>query len=242
MSLSPTLLTADKLVASQASYVTASVTLNANKPTYIKVSAEKNGAAEPTSITSAGVTWVRVNGTTFATWWSQSVWRAMASTAQTGAITINFAAAHDACAWSVIEWTGADTSGTNGSGSVVQSAINTGTGTSLSVTLAAFGDAVNNAAFGAFMQADSGDQNISAGAGFIELSDVYAATGGGFHGQTEWKLGQDTSVDASWGVAGAGSGGVAIEVKAAASAGVLYTQLERGIRGMNRGMNTGGYR
>lgn len=113
----------------------------------------------------------------------------------------------------VDQFSGVDTGGTNGSAAIVQSA-NTGSAgvTSLSVTLSSFADVVNNVAYGAFVHNTA--EATAEGSGFVELDDEFSAGAMGL--QTEYRIGQDTSVDASWATSSP-AGGVAAELRALVS-------------------------
>lgn len=204
-------------------YTTASLTPVANRLYMLSVHGRiSTGSVQPvcSSVTGAGLTWVQANFSDTDTSGTdrQSVYtfRAM-GTGSAGALTITFSGQtlQRAC-WSLDEFDGCDTSGTNGSGAIVQTAKTNDAGsgsTSVTVTLAAFADAVNNAAYGVF--GHQVQEAITHGSGFTELSDQ--APLGVLALQTEWRLGQDTSVDASW-ATGARSSGHAFELKAAAAA------------------------
>ena len=107
------------------------------------------------------------------------------------------------------EFSSTDITGTDGSGAIVQSATGSGNAASSSVTLAAFGDATNNAAYG--ISGNAGSQAITpdATATWTELSEDAA-----HRLETQWKLGQDTTVTSSWSTAKEW-GAIAIEIKAA---------------------------
>lgn len=112
--------------------------------------------------------------------------------------------------WSVFELDGADLTSP-----IVQSADNgnASADTTADVTLAAFADAVNNAAFGAFADLD-GSYSWAEGSGFTTIHDVDTASYANI--LSEWKIGEDTLVDAAhdsftW-------AGIAFEVKAASTA------------------------
>lgn len=116
--------------------------------------------------------------------------------------------------WSIEEYDGMDTSGTNGEGAIVQSGTITTTGaSSLTVTLAAFGNA-NNAAFGAFLKA--ANENMTEGAGFTPLAEVTGAASPTTSILTEHKI-NDNTVDCSWASSGTAIG-IAVEIKAASLA------------------------
>lgn len=126
---------------------------------------------------------------------------------------MNFTETETDITWGISEFSGVDTSGTNGSGAIVQVVNNkdeSGSVSTLTVTLAAFGSA-NNATFGAFGAASS--VTFTAGSGFTIL-DQQVASLTVAHG-TEFRNSNDTSVDISL----SGNdfiGGVAVEIKAAA--------------------------
>ena len=198
---------------------TASITPSANKLVLLSVTARNGIPSEPATptITGNGLTWVLVDSiyyvTSGASRRKQFVFRAMGASPSTGAITINFGET-TTILWSVDQATGADVSGTNGSGAIVQSATNKdeASSTSLTVTLSAFGN-TGNATFGSF-GASNQTLGISPGDGFSELSE----NAGTFSTkqEVEWKATNDTSVDISYS-SQTGVGGVAIEIKAAAS-------------------------
>ena len=122
----------------------------------------------------------------------------------------------------VVQFTGVDTSGVNGAGAVVQSAKNSATNTTLSVTLASFGDATNNASFGAFMHATN--EVTTHEGGYTELTDL-GGTASGM--QTEWKTGEDTGVSASWATSSLCSG-IAAEIKMASASTVVQDLIGGG--------------
>lgn len=241
MPIATTLLTSGYNLTPGTSFVSAVIAPASNALITLRGNNEKfpGPPSNPSSITGNGLTWVQVLGLNWGNTYEQlNVWRAMGSSPSSGAVTVNFPSSQDAFGWIIEQHTNVDTSGTNGSGAVVQSASNlASTGTSLAVTLATFSDATNNVASGCFCI--NREEAIGPEGGYTELAEVQYATFA-LTLESECKTGQDTSVSASW-TTSSYSGGIALEIKAA-SAGVLYTQLERGIRGMNRGMNTGGYR
>jgi len=156
-------------------------------------------ATAPTvsSIAGGGMTWVRVNGIASGNS-NCELWRGLVTSgATTGVLTFTLSANPTNCAWSIDEVSGMDTSGTNGSGAIVQSANGSGVAAlSGSVTLAAFGDATNNVAFGSFFHHTSEASTIDADSGYAALTNAALGTNTGL--LTEWKIGQDLAVDASW--------------------------------------------
>ena len=208
-----------------ASYATASVSPGADRLILVATYGARNAAAACTandvsSITGNGLTYVHINRQCFSTAGAPTqtveLWRSMGASPSTGALTINYGGDSQINAgWAVLECTGIDTSGTNGSGAVAQSAVNlVGPGTSLTVTLGAFGDA-GNATLGAFSISDNTD--ITEGSGFTQLAEQLVSDGGNDGAlHVEFKNSNDTSVDASF--ASNDAAGVAIEIKASAVA------------------------
>jgi hypothetical protein len=178
------------------------------------------GASAAPTLSGVMTTWTQVASQVFDTDRRITLYRSLQATPVPGKVTITFAAAQDAAAWSILEFGNVDTAGVNGADAVVQSATDTATGaTSLSITLSAFGAAAN-ATFGAF--ATNATSGITPGTGFTEIDDV--TEGGGLF--TEWRVDNDTGVDASDSAsASVNWGGIAIEVKSAAPLGTYTTDL-----------------
>lgn len=221
--VSCSVLTQDKSTTNAASYSTASVTPSANTLVLLATVATRNSTVcsdnDITSVTGNGLTWANINRQCFsnagAPVQTVELWRTMGASPSSSTVDFGFGGASQLnAAWAVIECTGVDTGGTNGSGAIVQNAINlTEPGTGLTVTLGAFGDA-GNATLGAFGVADN--VAVTEGSGFTELAEQLVSDGGTDSGlQVEWKTSNDTSVDASW--SSIDAGGVAIEIKAAAT-------------------------
>ncbi len=197
------------------SYTTASVSPSGNALILVSIQTSGSPVSGDPAVTGNGITYTKVNDRTQG---GQHQWlyRGMAASPSAGAITIDFGAeTATSCAHSVNEFTGVDTSGTNGSGAIVQSAVNSAaSGTSLTVTLAAFGDTTNNVAFG--QHAHAANEATTLGTGFAQLSETTGnAPNSSF--QVEWLTGQDTSVDASW-TTSIANVGIAAEIKMAAAA------------------------
>lgn len=207
--------------ALQTSATTASVSPASNNLELLTVVNETLISVDPNepTITGNGLTWVKVGTTVFDNGGVDrkriTVFRAMGSSPSSGAITIDFAGQVQAwIQWALDEFSGIDTSGTNGSGAIVQSAVNQDTGavSSLTVTLGAFSSA-SNATYGAF--AASG-YAFTEGSGFTRLYRYPDSTGSDdLSSITEWKSTNDTSVDASIGGDTSEMGGIAAEIKIA---------------------------
>lgn len=169
------------------------------------------------AITGGGFTWTQLTGspqnqTNSIFYVFRGLQTSGASTASLAVTCSTSTAAH----WCIDEFTGVDTSGTNGSGAIVQSAGATGSSASLSVTLSAFADATNNVAYGAFGHSGETVNIVADASGGFTITNVNTVTTPAHSHASEWKTGQDTGVSASWATA-AQSGGVAAEVKMAAA-------------------------
>lgn len=200
------------------SYATASVTEASNALVLLLIynRSATNPAAEPT-VTGNGLTWQTVVTRSMGNHRITLV-RSLGASPSTGTATIDFGVqTQQRCSWSMAEFTGVDTSGSNGSGAIVQSDSTEGTSTSYTITLAAFGSA-NNMAYGGKVHLTT--ENSVVGSGFTEIHDVQMNDGGGLSTlQSEYKL-NDNSVDASW-TTSAFFGAVACEIKeAVASTGI----------------------
>lgn len=133
-------------------FLTGSRTPTANRVQILDIVGQRAVAEDPTGVTGCNLTWVKVTpsganpvnlggaGTRYL-----SRWRALGPAPTPGQLTITFANTMTSCAWSWNEGTGADTSGTNGSGAFVQTVgkQSTGSVTTLDGTLAALSSAAN---------------------------------------------------------------------------------------------------
>lgn len=225
MAVSASNLTSGSSASAGTSFSTTSVSPTSDRLILLFVYLRNGSSTNPTvsSISGNSLTWVKVNSVTYDTTSSTrrsiEVWRAL-GTATSGAITITTTESETGAEWSVDEFSGIDTSGTNGSGAIVQSVTNTGTGTgvnSLTVTLAAFGSS-NNGTYGAFGN-DTGSDTTTAGTGFTKIGSIANSNANvNSSSATEFRNDNDTSVDITWSTStSTDRGGIAIEIKAAAS-------------------------
>ena len=196
-------------------FTTASITPTANRLVIVVVLSHRTPAGVAPTLSGNGLTYVQIATQTFSTGNAHRItmFRAMGSAPTAGAITIEFGEeTQNACAWSVFEFDGVDTTGTNGSGAVVQSATNSiSFDTVLTVTLAAFASANNGACSGfGFSTADT----VTPDTGWTEIHEVSEA--GVFTNETQWRADNDTTASAT-GTNSQDIGGIAIEIKAAAA-------------------------
>lgn len=217
MALNAASLTSGEDATDATSFTTASVSPSDNALVLVAVLSRRQSATpdQPTLSGGGMAAWTHVAGSAFSSSGTQrarlDVFRALEATPGTGTLTIDYAGVtHSKAAWSIVEFTDVDTSGSNGAGAIVQSGTDSGTATSSTVTLSAFGSA-NNAGYGAF--AHNANEATTEGSGFTELHDVAgSAPASGL--QSEWKV-NDASVDASWSTSSL-YGAVAAEVKQSA--------------------------
>lgn len=205
--------------ASNGPWTTASITPPSNSLILLTVTIRNGSSVNPTtpSVSGNGLTWTLINSKVFDTAGTSRktifLFRAMGGSPSAGTVTITQAETETNANWIIDSIPGADISGSNGSGAVVQSAVNsdeTGSAAGLTVTLAAF-TSTNNATYGAFV---NDVPNVwTAGSGFAQVGASNAATMDAF---TEFKSSNDTSVDGTFtNVAGVTTGGIAIEIKEA---------------------------
>src|SRR3989344_2463534 len=181
------------------------------------------GACPAVSLSGGGVTtWTQFATVAHGTTTNQrKIWLFRAYQASYGsaaAVTITATSA-TSTAWIVFDVAGIDTSGTNGSGAIVQSPTNTGTTqTTTTVTMSSFGDATNNGAFGfVTLRWGGGTPSITE-----DSAGGYAGNGGlkpptpPHSLETEWKSGEDTSIPATTS-GSSGWGMIGVEIKAASA-------------------------
>jgi hypothetical protein len=220
-----------------ASVATASWTPTNNRLYILAVvSRLAAGAGTPNTPTASGngMTWVQIGAPITVTSGSSVTWkitffRAMVSAgAAAGATTIDWAAQQQSrTIYSIDEYDGVQTGGTNGDTAVVQNGSNSNStgGTIGSITLAAFG-AAGNGAHACWVHAQAED--TIAEPSWTELFDD---TGGGTGYEVEGRNSPDTTPTASW-ASNVVWAGFAIEIKAnivtLTTASVVHTRSSPG--------------
>lgn len=221
MTVVATNLTANGSSTAGTSFATASITPVSNNLILASISVRNGASVNPgnPTLSGNGLTWVLVASLLFdnssSSRRSLFIYRALGAST-TGAITITTAETDTNLTWSVDQFSGVNTSGTNGSGAVVQTATGVQTTspavTSITATLASFGSA-GNATFGAF---GSGNGNaITVGSGFTQLGQN--ASAGAIQTVTEFVNSNDTTVDFSF-ASDFELGCIGLEIKAATAA------------------------
>lgn len=213
MAISASSIIASSSSTDATSYNTESVSPTANRLYLLGIINFGNSpdATEPT-VTGASMTWTKVVTLQRANTTARvTIFRSLSASPGTGALTIDFGGVTQAnCGWHLSEFTGIDTSGTNGSGAIVQSGSNEAAApnSSLTVTLSAM-SSTDNASYGV-MREGAGNA-VNEGSGFTELSEVGVE---GAQTQAEWKL-NDNTVDWSYSSSAGASIGAACEIKVA---------------------------
>jgi hypothetical protein len=208
----PTDLTTSSSSTDGTSYTTASITPPSNTLILAVVHSEiASGTPNTPTLAGNGLTWVAI-GSNVTNQNRTTAFRAR-GTATVGTVVIDYAGqTMSDSAWSIVSVGGAATTGTNGSGAIVQFATATNSAvTSLTVTLAAFANAAN-ATFGFF--GINNNVSMVAGSGFTIVNQPGLSSS---RAAIEWKIGNDTSVDMTWTSSTAAA--VAVEVAPAAATG-----------------------
>ena len=234
-------LTSGESTSGATSYATASISATANQLVLLSASTRTGITADPNEPTASGggLTWVVVGSTVYDDDSSSrrriTLFRALGASPSAGAITIDYAGqSQTEQEWSINQVSNVDTSGTNGSGAIVQSATNRATDsgglvTSLTVTLPSTFEDTSNVAFGCFANADS-SWTRDVGSGFTSLSDSTTALINGH--LTEWKNSNDTTVDITFS-SQSGVGGVAVEIKSSPPLIDAYSATDAGFTAGN---------
>lgn len=221
MSVSFTNLTSGSDTDGNSTCTTASVTLTSNRLHLLSVTQFESTGSASNAPTCTGWTQVATHefytaaGVLFA---RQTVLRRLGA-GETGTHTIDFASQNQTEVRWAIDQSDAnvDTTGTNGSGAIVQTANGTASAAaSVSATLAAFGS-TDNGTFGSVGAYGGGMSTWTQGTGFTKLADAPGGFSTDISLLTEYRTDNDTSVDASMSSSVDAAGLIAIEIKAAAT-------------------------
>jgi hypothetical protein len=227
---SPTLLTSGADSVDRSSYTSASVTAHANQLILACVGGAPNdNTSQSVTVSGFSATWVEVAlADTGSIGRFAACYRTMLGSDQTGTVVFNFNETQLRAAWSVVEFSGVDTSGTNGSGAVVQAptAVST-SATSLTVTFSAFGNA-NNRPYCFFRF--NNVLGLAAGSGWTSGFPGDTIDSEGVEILGEWRNAtDDTTCDATATGSAQSFAGIGVEVKAAATGGGAGCILGGGI-------------
>lgn len=170
-------LTASFSTSDATSYATASITPAADQPVYAFVASSAASTTTPT-MTGNGLTWTQVATQLIgASNRRLTLFRAAGAAPSAGAATIDFGVQTQSTAvWWIGQFTGANTTGTHGSGATVQSksaSFATSTGGNLTLTDAL--EHANNVNLTAVMSRNTG-ASVTPDAQFTELDEVVTGT------------------------------------------------------------------
>lgn len=230
----PTLITQTLLLAEidtvdRTVYTTSSISPTPNKLILCFITGTDLGFSGPilvNSVTGAGLTWVEEKEIQMDTIASPrqtfACYRALGPGATPGALTITFDGGSALAQWIIIELDNIDTSGTNGSGAIVQSVTNVAdSGVSITGTLSAFGSA-GNATIGGFSTGAPGTPTWTPGSGFSEIAE---STGSDRVSMVQFRNDNDTTVDATCS-GNADIAVIALEIKAASPGGNTFLDFK----------------
>jgi len=197
------------------SYTTASVTPTANRLVLVAVLATVGSGTTTVALSGCGLNWVKVDQTPDVAR-TVHLFRARGSAPTTGPLTITGSSAMTSALWQVSEFNGADTTGTDGSGAIVQSVnARPGSGTSVNVAFNLPVDGANSTygVVGVAVQ----ESPVVGGSPWTSLgSTTQSGPTSGLLAEFSTSARQD--VAASWSTAAA-SFVVGVEIKAAATVG-----------------------
>lgn len=192
--------------ASASSFTTASISPSSNTLILATI-VTRTASGDPNhgTMTGNGLTWVEATSTNFDNTGTQkrkTIFRAL-GTASAGTVAIDFAAQTQTDTnWVIDQCTGTDTSGTNGSGAIVQMAdavFTDATHTTATATLGAF-SSTNNSTYGS-VGIGNGSGTFTPGAGFSTVGDI-ASVSTTIRDSTEFQVANDTTVDFTSSIAG----------------------------------------
>jgi hypothetical protein len=196
---------------------TASIAPAANALVTVAVLGHNGTTAAPSPTVSGGgmAAWTQVATVTFdgvATPHKRlTVFRALSASPGSGPLRITFTTMEANCEWIVSQWTGVETSGTNGGNAIAQAASARGDNvTGLVVTLGAFAT-TGNVAYGTFGVRRS-TAGITPGAGFTEIAERPSGETPPSDLEAERST-SDRTIDAQWSKANGGA--IGLEIKAA---------------------------
>ncbi len=211
--LVPTVLTSGSSSVDGSSVATASFTPEANRVVYAFVVSNVAATGIPTA-SGNGLTWVQVATRPHTTNNRRlTVFRALGATPSAGTLTFDWAGvSQTSFVWSVVQFAGADTSGTDGSGATVQyndtQFDNAGVVTAALTLPGALENAANAMLVGVALATNA---TVTHDGDFAELSDNAVASATNTLA-VQWAIGA-TTCDPTW--ASSTYGAISIEVKSA---------------------------
>jgi hypothetical protein len=209
----------------QSSFTTTSISPSAGKFLLITVMSGTASAVNPNvpTLSGCGLTFTQVNTYLNVIGLSRriTVFRAVAVSPSSGALTVDFAGQNQVGMTILVsEFSGVDTTGTNGSNGIVQSTsqIVANSATSKSITLSALAKP-SNVSFGAILTWGY-STSLTPGSGYTELNEIVNTVGGILQNQIK----QPGSTTVDWTFAAANdneTGAIALELNAKRNGGIM---------------------
>lgn len=157
-------------------FVTASITPTANALVLLWITNEHLAGtpAVISSVTGCSLTWESIDNVNYGSNCRLSLYRTLGASPTTGAVTVTYPSSEWSAVWSIEQITGVSTSGSNGSGAIIQSAQASDgtTGNTLTVTLGAMAAGSMDMCGWSF---NINDVTFSAGGGWTQLASPQIA-------------------------------------------------------------------
>lgn len=154
---------------------------------FIATGDTSGAGAAPTGVSGAGLTFTHVGGQQQGSGNQRvDIFRAMSASPSSGALSITYAATTENCGWVIVEFDGVDTSGTNGSGAIVQFKGDTDSGSNVAIALnnaVTSGNATAGCATG-----NTQSPTYTAGSGFVLLGTGWDMSSPSNKGAVEWDV------------------------------------------------------
>jgi hypothetical protein len=197
MAVTRTHLTDDFITTNASSYTTATISPSAGRLLLVTVVGSHAAAWPGLTVSGCGVSWVQVASNDDTELRGAAMFRAM-GTPTTGALTIATAdvSSLTACGWSVDEYAGVDTSGSFGSGAIVQTRVARGAGAA-SVSQAFSGTVTAGNATVAAVGMTAINETTTPGTGWTQIVNGGISQPSTSR-QVEWAATAQQNVTASW--------------------------------------------
>ena len=233
---SSAVITTAHLTEGASTSTTATITTSSTTPTANALVVVTLGTTDETftipTLTGNGMTWVVLATSTAGATYRFTSFRSLSASPSAGTLLVDYGAnPQSRIIWMIDEFIGVDTSGSNGSGAVVQTSstfVDSGGTQFPKVVLQTFATS-GNAAFGAIIGADQTlDTAITPGNQLTEISELEWGTSD-INMQTEWSSSTPSTSTVDWQFNQTldGAAGIAIEIRQAPTATVAVATLRR---------------
>lgn len=214
---SAVVLSSGSSTANSGTYVTASFAGAANTLVLLTCSGHGTTLRSVSSVVGGGASagWTSVDSATFNTVASPldrvSIWRYLSATPAAASVaTITLSGTNSQLQWIVTQFSNVSTTGSNGAGAIQQSVRSTAdTVSAITIPMTSFVSTANGA-FGGYSFITTTVNQITPGAGFLELNEVTATEIGDV--QSEWTSVNVTKIDAKLAAGTKNAGGIGLEI------------------------------